>query len=129
MSVQRTRTWSLPSKVIGKLVASKPAVLNRPAAGALDQMLCACHCDSLLASLTPQRLFTLQRQKGGESFARGRAAMQRVASGQTSATLGYFQAGLPEMALAELPPKYIVSRMSQCAVAGVRAGQQRRRLK
>lgn len=32
--------------------------------------------------------------------------------------LGYFKASLPEMALAKLPLKYIVSRMSQWAVAG-----------
>lgn len=32
--------------------------------------------------------------------------------------LGYFKASLPEMALAKLPPKCIVSRMSQWAVAG-----------
>lgn len=37
--------------------------------------------------------------------------------------LGYFKAGLPEMALAKLPPKYIVSRMSQWAVAGRQAGR------
>lgn len=37
--------------------------------------------------------------------------------------LGYFKASFLEMALAKLPPKYIVSKMSQWAVAGRQAGR------
>lgn len=55
--------------------------------------------------------------------------MERVTAVGQVPPLGYFKAGLPAMALAKLLPKYIVSRMSQWAVAGRRAGQQRRRLK
>lgn len=91
-------------------------------------MLRPCHCDSLL--LSPHRDYSLCIGKRVEK-ALPEVVQQWKGLLQVRQVLpwGYFKAGLPEMALAELPPKYIVSRLSQWAVAGVRAGQQRRRLK
>jgi hypothetical protein len=73
----------------------------------------------------------LQRKKSEESFGKSHIAREGVASGQAISPhcLGYYKAGWPEMASAKLPPKYIVSRKSQWAVAGRQTGYQRRRLK
>lgn len=85
-------------------------------------MLCGCPCDHLL--LSSHRAHLLCR---GERVEKALPEVIRQWEGwprvRQVLPLGYFKAGFPEMALAKLPPKYIVSRMSQWAVADRQAGR------